>query len=138
MKSRSDTIRQYIITSLAVSMICIIWIFCIDAIFYGTWRFLKVVCSVTIFAFMICLLEVLIKNYLENHFFLSVVLEFGMIVLLFFVFGKKFNWYPKNQEYMFFVYSISIYAVGYFLRLVGIGRDAEIINKCIEIRKHKE
>lgn len=135
MNHKREVIRDYVITSLAVSMLAVLWIFCIDAIFYGTWQFLKVICSIIGFTFILCLVEMLIKKYLEEHFWISVILEFGMIALLFFYFGKMFHWYPEHKEYMFFIYAIPIYCAGYFLRLFGIRRDAQIINQCIENRK---
>jgi len=137
MKPNLQGIRKYIITSLAMSMVAIIWIMIIDAIVFGTWHFLKTICSITVFTFIICLAEVLIKNYLEKQFILSVLLEFIVIGSLFFGFGMLFKWYPKGKEYWFFIYAIPIYIVSYFLRLIGIQRNAEIINKHLEARKKR-
>ena len=137
MKSRGEQIRSYFITSLAMSMITIFWIFCIDALFFGTGRFLFVISMVTIFNFLWCLSAIFIKNYLEKYFVLSVLLEFGMIILLFYVFGKALGWYPEGKDYLFFVYGIPVYFVGYGLRLVGIHKDAEAINKYLKARKRR-
>lgn len=137
MRPNSKSIRKYIITSLAMSMVAVIWIMVIDAFVYGTWHFLMMICSITIFTFILCLVEMIIKNYLEKHFVLSLILEFMVIAGLFFGFGILFGWYPKGKAYWFFIYAIPIYAVSYFLRLVGIQRNAEIINKHLEARKKR-
>lgn len=137
MKPNSQSIRKYIITSLAMSMVAVIWIMIIDAFVFGTWHLLTMICSITIFIFILNLVEVIIKNYLEKYFVLSVVLEFIVIAGLFFGFGMLFGWYPKGKEYWFFIYAIPIYTISYFLRLVGIQRNAEIINKHLEARKKR-
>lgn len=137
MKGKLKDIRSYIITSLAMSMVAIIWIMLLDAVVYGTWPFFKVIFSVTIFTFILCLAEQLIKIYLERYFILSVLLEFMIIAILFLGFGTLFKWYPKGKGYWFFIYSIPIYMTSYCLRLFGIQKNAKIINKHLEARKKK-
>lgn len=137
MKHKMRSIRDYIITSLAMSMVAIIWIIVLDAIIYGTWHFLSIILSVTVFTFILCLAEQLIKIYLEKHFILSVLLEFMIIAILFLGFGTIFKWYPQGKAYWFFIYAIPIYITSYFLRLFGIQKNAEIINKHLEARNRK-
>ncbi len=137
MKNKGKIIRDYIIASLAVSMLIVFWVFCIDAIYYHLWSSFKVINSIVAYAFIICLVEIIIRSVLDNKPVISMFAEYLVVVLLFFVFGIKFNWYPKDSEWFAFIYTIPVYAVGYLLRLVGARRDAEHINKRLKDRKKK-
>ena len=137
MRAKIKEIRQYVITSLAMSMIVVFWVLCIDALLYGTGKILQTVVSIIVFCFLLVLIEGMIKKYMESQFWLSVLLEFLGLVALFFVFGTQFHWYPKGKEYLFVVYSIPVYIAGYGLRLVGIRKDAEDINRHLELRKRQ-
>ncbi|NMM63056.1 hypothetical protein HBE96_10155 [Clostridium sp. P21] len=137
MKSKIKVIRDYIIASLAVSMLIVFWVFCIEAFYYHLWSNFKVISSIVAYAFIICLVEIIIRSVLDNKPVVSFAVEYLAVVLLFFLFGIKFNWYPKDSEWFAFIYTIPVYAVGYLLRLVGARRDAEFINKRLEIRKKR-
>ncbi|AGK99541.1 hypothetical protein [Clostridium pasteurianum] len=138
MRSKSKIFREYIISSLAVSMLIIFWVFCIDAFFYGLWRNFKVIGSIVIYASVICLVQILIRLLLDNRPVISILAEYVVVVLLFFAFGIKFNWYFKGMEWFVFIYTIPVYAVGYLLRLVGVRKDADYINKKLAERKNRE
>lgn len=138
MKSKSKIFREYIISSLAVSMLIILWVFCIDAFFYGLWANFKVIGSIVIYASVICLVQILIRLLLDNRPVISILAEYVIVVLLFFAFGIKFNWYFKGMEWFVFIYTIPVYAVGYLLRLVGVRKDADYINKKLAERKNRE
>lgn len=138
MRSKSKIFREYIISSLAVSMLIILWVFCIDAFFYGLWANFKVIGSIVIYASLICLVQILIRLLLDNRPVTSIFAEYVVVVLLFFAFGIKFNWYFKGMEWFVFIYTIPVYAVGYLLRLVGVRKDADYINKKLAERKNRE
>lgn len=135
--------RNYIITSLAVGMLIIFWVFCIDAIFNNMWSNFKVIVSIVIFAFLLCLIQNIIAFQLSNRPIISLFVEYVIVVVLFFVFGIKFKWYPRGSELLVFIYTIPVYAAGYFLRLIGVKRDEEYINnkllekKALNIQKYK-
>lgn len=137
MKSKRKIIRDYVIASLAVSMLIVFWVFCIDAVYYHLWSNFKIIISIVSYAFIICLVEIIIRSLLDNKPVISMLAEYSVVVLLFFVFGTKFNWYPKGSEWFAFIYTIPVYAVGYLLRLLGARRDADHINKRLEDRKKK-
>lgn len=138
MKSKMKILREYIIRSLAVSMLIVFWVFCIDAFFYNLWSNLKVIISIVIFAFIICLIQSLINRLLDNKPIISMLAEYIVVVTLFFCFGIEFKWYPKGSEWLVFIYTIPVYAVGYLLRLVGIRKDADYINIKLSERKKRK
>lgn len=138
MKSKMKIFRDYIITSLAVSMLIIFWMFCIDAFFYNSWSILRVIMSIVIFAFIICLVQGVINLLLDNRPIIFMIVEYAVIVILFFCFGIEFKWYPKGSEWLVFIYTIPVYAAGYLLRLIGVRKDANYINiKLAERKKRK-
>jgi len=135
MRSKRIFFRDYIITSLAFSMLIIFWVFCIDAFFHGLWSNFKIIGSIVVYAFIMCLVPIVIRLVLNNRPVISMFAEYVAVVLLFFAFGIKFNWYPKGEEWIVFIYTIPVYAVGYLLRLVGVRKDADYINKKLTERK---
>ena len=137
MKEKMKFIRQYMIQSLAMSMLAVLWMLIIDTYCFGTERILKVVLSIVCFAFLLCFLESVVQRLLENHFVLCVGIELVMLASLFFIFGRGFQWFKEGQEWWIFVYVIPVYVIGYLLRLVGIHKDAEDINKYLEVRKKR-
>ena len=137
MKSKKKIFRDYIITSLAFSMLIIFWVFCIDALFYGLWSNFKIIGSIVVYSFIMCLAPIVIRLVLDNRPVISMFAQYIVVVLLFFAFGIKFNWYPKGEEWFVFIYTIPVYAVGYLLRLVGIRKDADYINKKLTERKKR-
>lgn len=137
MKEKMKFIRQYIIQSLAMSMLAVLWMLIIDTYYFGTERILKVIGSIIFFAFLLCFLEGVIQRLLEKYFVLYVGIEFFILAGLFFVFGRQFQWFKEGQEWWIFVYVIPVYVIGYLLRLVGIHKDAEDINKYLEVRKRR-
>ncbi len=138
MQNKRKIFRDYIIASLALSMIIIFWVFCVDALFYGMWSNFKIIGSILTYAFIICLVQIVIRLVLDDKPVISILAEYMVVVLLFFAFGMKFNWYPKGSEWFAFIYTIPAYAVGYLLRLVGVRKDADYINKRLAERKKRE
>lgn len=138
MKGKMRILREYIIRSLAVSMLIIFWVFCTDAFFYNLWSSFKVIISIIIFAFIICLLQSVISLVLDNKPIISMLAEYAVVVALFFCFGIEFKWYPKGSEWLVFIYTIPVYAVGYFLRLIGVRKDADYINIKLSERKKRK
>lgn len=130
-------IRNYIITSLAVSMLIIFWVFCIDAIFYNMWSNFRVIVSIVVFAFLLCLFQNGMTLVLGDRPIISLLVEYAIVVMLFFFFGIKFKWYPKGSEWLVFIYTIPVYAAGYLLRLIGIRKDADYINSKLSERKKR-
>ena len=137
MKSKRKILIDYIIASLALSMLIIFGVFYVDALFYDTWSYFRIIGSIVIYAFIICLVEIVIRLVLDNRPLVSMLIEYMFLVLLFFTFGINFNWYPKGEEWFVFIYTIPVYAVGYLLRLVGIRKDADYINKKLTERKKR-
>jgi len=125
--------RDYIISSLAISMLIIFWVFCIDAFFYNMWSNFKVIMSI-----VICLMQSAINLALDNRPIISMLLEYAVVVILFFCFGIKFNWYSKGSEWFVFIYTIPVYAAGYLLRLIGVRKDANYINIKLSERKKRK
>lgn len=137
MKAMLKEIKLYVIQSLALSMLATLWMLYIDATLYGTGRFFSVILSITLFVFLIGLIECVIKRFLENCFPLYVCVEFMVLVALFYVFGMHLEWIHKGQEWMVFVYVIPVYIVGYALRLIGIKKKAEDINHYLKKRENR-
>ena len=137
MKSKRKILIDYIIASLALSMLIIFWVFYVDALFYDTWSYFKIIGSIVIYAFIICLVEIVIRLVLDNRPLVSMLVEYMFLVLLFFTFGVKFKWYPKGSEWFVLIYTIPVYAVGYLLRLVGVRKNADYINKKLTERKKR-
>jgi len=137
MKEKKMFIRQYMIQSLAMSMLAVLWMLIIDTYFFRTERILKVVLSIMCFAFLFCFIESVIHRLLENHFWLCIGIELLMLASLFFVFGGQFQWFKEGQEWWIVIYAMPVYVIGYLLRLVGIHKDAEDINKYLEARKKR-
>ncbi len=138
MMNKKQIIIKYFISSLAIAMISVFWAFCMDAIMYGTWRFFKVVFSIMLYAFIFCMIQFFINYYLDDRPVISMILEYITIILLFFVFGVKFGWYPKGMEWLAIIYTIPVYVVCYILRLAGARRDADYINKKLKELKEKK
>lgn len=130
--------REYIITSLAVSMLIVFWMFFIDAFFYNMWSNFKIIISIVSFAFLLCLIHAAVNLFLDNRPIISIILEYAIVVIMFFVFGIKFKWYPAGSEWLVFIYTIPVYAVGYLLRLVGVRKDADYINNKLSERKKRK
>ncbi|HEX3020952.1 MAG TPA: hypothetical protein VHP81_00975 [Lachnospiraceae bacterium] len=135
---RRKIIRDYVVASLALSMLIVFWMFCIDAFLYGEWGNLKVIVSIVIYAFLICLLQRGIQSLLDRRPILSILSEYVICVFLFFVFGVRFNWYPKGGEWLVILYSIPVFIVGYLLRLLGVSKDADYINSRLSKRRKKD
>ena len=98
--------RNYIINSLAVSMLIIFWVFCIDAIFYNMWSNFRVLVSIVIFAFLLCIFQNGMTSVLTNRPIIALLVEYAIVIILFFSFGIKFKWYPKGSEWLVFIYTI--------------------------------
>lgn len=130
--------RDYIITSLATSMLIIFWMFFIDAFFYNMWSNFRVIISIVIFAFLLCLINSVVNLFLDNKPIISILIEYTVVVIMFFCFGIKFKWYPAGSEWVVFIYTIPVYAAGYFLRLVGVRKDADYINIKLSERKKRK
>lgn len=130
--------REYIITSLAVSMLIVFWMFFIDAFFYNMWSNFKIIISIVSFAFLLCLIHAAVNYLLDNKPIISIIIEYAIVVIMFFVFGIKFKWYPAGSEWLVFIYTIPVYAVGYLLRLVGVRKDADYINNKLSERKKRK
>lgn len=130
--------REYIITSLAVSMLIVFWMFFIDAFFYNMWSNFRIIISIVSFAFLLCLIHSVVNLLLDNKPIISIILEYAIVVIMFFVFGIKFKWYPAGSEWLVFIYTIPVYAVGYLLRLVGVRKDADYINIKLSERKKRK
>lgn len=138
MKIDMKRFRNYIVTSLAVSMLIVFWMFCIDAFFNGLWNNFRIIISIVLFAFLLCGIEILINNILDNRPVISMILEYAVVVILFFIFGKQFRWYHQGMEWIVFIYTIPVYAVGYLLKLIGAKKDAEYINNKLTQRKKRK
>lgn len=108
MGSKSKFFREYIISSLAVSMLIVLWVFSTDAFSYGLRTTFKVVGSIVIYAFVICLVQIVIRLLLDNRPIISILAEYAVVVLLFSAFGIKFNWYFKGKEWFVFIYTIPV------------------------------
>lgn len=130
--------RDYIITSLAVSMLIIFWMFFIDAFFYNMWSNFRVIISIVIFAFLLCLINSVVNLFLDNKPIISILIEYIVVLIMFFCFGIKFKWYPAGSEWLVFIYTIPVYAAGYLLRLVGVRKDADYINIKLSERKKRK
>lgn len=130
--------REYIITSLAVSMLIVFWMFFIDAFFYNMWSNFRIIISIISFAFLLCLIHTAVNLLLDNKPIISIILEYAIVVIMFFLFGIKFKWYPAGSEWLVFIYTIPVYAVGYLLRLVGVRKDADYINNKLSERKKRK
>lgn len=130
--------RDYIITSLATSMLIIFWMFFIDAFFYNMWSNFRVIMSIVIFAFLLCLINSVVKFLLDNKPVFSILIEYIVVLIMFFCFAIKFKWYPAGSEWLVFVYTIPVYSAGYFLRLVGVRKDADYINIKLSERKKRK
>ena len=130
--------REYIITSLAVSMLIVFWMFFIDAFFYNMWSNFRIIISIVSFAFLLCLIHSVVNLLLDNKPIISIILEYAIVVIMFLVFGIKFKWYPAGSEWLVFIYTIPVYAVGYLLRLVGVRKDADYINIKLSERKKRK
>lgn len=137
MKPRIKAIKTYIIQSLALSMVATLWMLYIDAKLYGTERFFKVILSITLFVFLICFIECIIKKFLEPYFIVSVCVEFLVLVGLFYILGLCLEWIRPEEKWMVFIYVIPVYIVGYALRLIGIKKEAEDINHYLKERENK-
>lgn len=138
MKNKMKIFRNYIVTSLAVSMLIIFWVFCIDAFFYSEWSNFRIIMSIVIFAFIICLIHSVINLVLDNRPIMFMIAEYAIVVILFFGFGIEFKWYPKGSEWLVFIYTIPVYAAGYLLRLIGVRKDADYINIKLSERKKRK
>ncbi|WP_243156040.1 hypothetical protein [Clostridium sp. C2-6-12] len=130
--------REYIITSLAVSMLIVFWMFFIDAFFYNMWSNFRIIISIVSFAFLLCLIHTAVNFLLDNKPIISIILEYAIVVIMFFVFGIKFKWYPAGSEWLVFIYTIPVYGAGYLLRLVGVRKDADYINIRLSERKKRK
>lgn len=130
--------REYIITSLAVSMLIVFWMFFIDAFFYNMWSNFRIIISIVSFAFLLCLIHTAVNLLLDNKPIISIILEYAIVVIMFFVFGIKFKWYPAGSEWLVFIYTIPVYGAGYLLRLVGVRKDADYINNKLSERKKRK
>jgi hypothetical protein len=130
--------REYIITSLAVSMLIVFWMFFIDAFFYNMWSNFRIIISIVSFAFLLCLIHTAVNFLLDNKPIISIILEYAIVVIMFFVFGIKFKWYPAGSEWLVFIYTIPVYGAGYLLRLVGVRKDADYINIKLSERKKRK
>lgn len=138
MKMNIERFRDYIIKSLAVSMLIIFWVFCIDAYFHNMWSNFKIIISIMAFAFVLCFIQTVINLMLDNKPVISMFLEYMVVVILFFSFGMKFKWYDDGFEWLVFIYTIPVYVVGYLLKLTGTRRDAEYINRRLSERKKRK
>lgn len=135
MMNKKQIIIKYFTSSLAIAMIIVFWAFGIDALIYGTLKFFKVILSIMLYAFVFCLVQMLIRYLLDNSPVISLLVEYITILILFFAFGIKFDWYPKGMEWLSLIYTIPVYVVCYILRLAGTRKDADYINKKLKERR---
>lgn len=126
------TIRTFIIHTLAISMIIVFWVFVLDAFYHGLWRNLSVILSILLFAIATQLLFFLLHIVFDSHPVLTFLLEYILLVIIFFAFARIFNWFEQITWWMTAVYTIPVYLVTYLLRLIGAKKDADYINEHLE------
>lgn len=132
-----ESVRRFAIKCLSTSMLTMIWIVGMDWLLYRQAKGLIVCLSVLALSLVIHIFQPIYKHVGEKHPILELLLQYILVLMLFIVFKKAFNWYEESDVKLIIIYTLPVFIACYGLGLVGVNRDAKCINKMLKERQSR-
>lgn len=134
---KRDSFRQFIVNVLSISMLEMLWLLAMDVVLYQQVKNFFVCISVILLAALVYVIQPLFSSLSERHPILEFTGQYIVILILFIIFKSVFRWYEGFEIGLIIAYTAPVFIASYALRLIGIRRDAQYINRKLRERKNK-
>lgn len=134
---KRDSFRQFIVNVLSISMLEMLWLLAMDVLLYQQVKNFLVCISVILLAALVYIIQPLFSSLSERHPILEFTGQYIVILILFIIFKSVFGWYEGFKIGLIIAYTAPVFIASYALRLIGIRRDAQYINRKLRERKNK-
>lgn len=133
-----EQLRSFVVRCLAISMLIVIIVFIVDAILYDMQKYLFTICSILLLSIVVCAIQKLLEPLAGNYPIAALFIDYLLVVVGFIIFKNIFHWYEGINVLLVFVYTLPAFIISYLLRLVGVSKDARVINEKLAQRRKKK
>ena len=133
-----EQLRSFVVRCLAISMLIVIVVFIVDAILYDMQKYLFTICSILLLSIVVCAIQKILEPLAENYPIATLFIDYLLVVVGFILFKNIFHWYEGINVLLVFVYTLPVFVISYLLRLVGVSKDARVINEKLAQRRKKK